>query len=67
VEGPRGEVDLDPHHRRFDAITKTVSTRLHTDEPADAFVARARALGAAAAEAIADPPTNPELVRAERI
>ena len=33
--------------RRFDEITKTVSTRLHADESADAFVTRARALGAA--------------------
>jgi alkanesulfonate monooxygenase SsuD/methylene tetrahydromethanopterin reductase-like flavin-dependent oxidoreductase (luciferase family) len=32
--------------RPYDAITKTVSTRLSADETADAFVARARALGA---------------------
>ena len=33
--------------RPFDAITKTVSTRLHAGETADAFVARARVLGEA--------------------
>jgi len=33
--------------RAFDAITKTVITRLRADDTADAFVARARALGEA--------------------
>jgi alkanesulfonate monooxygenase SsuD/methylene tetrahydromethanopterin reductase-like flavin-dependent oxidoreductase (luciferase family) len=51
--------------RPFDAITKTVSTRLHAAETAEAFIARARALGDAGIDhlvVLTDGPWNTERI-----